>query len=137
MHPATRWYPERVVEQGRHVICGEHIPAGTNVGVSAWVVHRNPSIFGEDVESFNPERWLIKDTDKIHEMDRMLQQFGHGNYTCVGKNTALLEMYKLVPAVLRYFDLKLDQPDREWRYIIGTFMKVADFNVSLKKRQGV
>ena len=30
----------------------------TVIGVNPWVVHRNSEIFGDDVESFNPERWL-------------------------------------------------------------------------------
>ena len=135
MHPASRWFPERVVGPGGHLVCGEHIPEGTVVGVSAWAIHRNSSIFGEDVKSFKPERWLIKDTDKVHEMERMLQHFGNGNYTCIGKNIALLEMYKLAPALLRYFDLSLPEPNKEWRLFHGTFVNVTDFNVRLKKRQ--
>ena len=43
--------------------------------------------------------------EKIHEMERSLLQFGFGNYTCIGKNISLLEMYKLVPAVLSKFQV--------------------------------
>jgi len=40
-------------------------------------------------------------------MDRMLSHFGSaGNYTCIGKNIALLEMYKFVPAVIRHFEVR-------------------------------
>lgn len=34
----------------------------TTVGVNPWVVHRDTAIFGEDVESFRPDRWLKKDS---------------------------------------------------------------------------
>jgi cytochrome P450 len=107
LHPATRWFPERVVPDQGHTICGEHIPRGTIVGVSAWVLHRNPDIFGEDVETFRPERWTSREAEKVREMDRMLSHFGSaGNYTCIGKNIALLEMYKVVPAVIRHFEVR-------------------------------
>ena len=107
LHPATRWFPERVVPASGHTICGERIPGGTIVGVSAWVLHRNTDIYGEDVETFRPERWLSSETEKVREMDRMLSHFGSaGNYTCMGKNIALLEMYKCVPAVIRYFEVR-------------------------------
>ena len=107
LHPATRFFPERVVPAQGHIICGERIPGGTIVGVSAWVLHRNIDIYGGDVEAFCPERWLNDDTDKVNDMDRMLSQFGsQANYTCIGKNIALLEMYKAVPAVLRHFEVR-------------------------------
>lgn len=107
LHPATRWFPERVVPASGHTICGEHIPGGAIVGVSAWVLHRNSDIFGHDVEIFRPERWLDGNIEKVREMDRMLSHFGSaGNYTCIGKNIALLEMYKFVPAVIRYFEVR-------------------------------
>ncbi len=82
LHPAARWFPERVVPAGGHTICGEYIPAGTVVGVSAWVLHMNADIFGEDVRSYRPERWM-GDPEKVRTMDRMLSHFGStGNYTC-------------------------------------------------------
>jgi cytochrome P450 len=39
-------------------------------------------------------------------MERMLFQFGSGNYTCIGKNISLLEMYKLVPAMFSKFQVR-------------------------------
>ena len=32
----------------------------TVVGTSAWVIHRNREIYGEDADEFRPERWLEK-----------------------------------------------------------------------------
>lgn len=136
MHPATRWFPERVVQKGGHTICGEHIPAGTVVGVSAWVIHRNKEIYGEDVEQYRPERWIDGDEERIKTMNRFLSQFGSGgNYTCIGKNVALLEMYKLVPAFMRRFELELVKPDRPWRFLSNNFVVVTDFDVKVTSRK--
>lgn len=56
MHPATAWVPERIVPAGGHTIAGERIPTGTVFSVSAWVIHRDASIFGSDLNTFRPER---------------------------------------------------------------------------------
>ena len=74
------------------MICGDYIPSGTIVGVSPWSLHRDREIFGEDVHVFRPERWLDKDSEQVKEMDKTLMMFGYGNYTCIGKNIALMEM---------------------------------------------
>lgn len=135
MHPATRWFPERVIEGEGHTICGEYIPAGTVVGVSAWVIHRNREIYGNDVDQYRPERWLDEDEEKVKSMNRFLSQFGSGgNYTCIGKNIALLEMYKLVPAFLRRFELEIVRPDRPWRFLSNNFVVVTDFDVRITSR---
>ncbi|CAG9998296.1 unnamed protein product [Clonostachys byssicola] len=135
MHPATRWFPERVVEGAGQTICGEHIPAGTVVGVSAWAIHRNKDIYGEDVDKFRPERWLDEDEERLKLMGRYLSQFGSGgNYTCIGKNIALLEMHRLVPAFVRRFHIEMVNPDRPWRFLSNNFVVVTDFDVRIKRR---
>jgi cytochrome P450 len=139
MHPAAAWAPERVVPTGGHMIAGERIPAGTVVSVSAWVIHREASIFGKDVDVFRPERWLAEsggkeEMDSIKEMERHLLHFGVGAYTCIGRNIALMEIYRVVPAVLRKFEIALADPEREWRFLTGSFVNVADFEVKLTIR---
>ena len=73
------------------------------VGVNAWVVHRDRSIFGEDVEQYRPERWLDASEEKLNQMNRTMFQFATGNHVCLGRNISLLEMYKLVPSLIRTF----------------------------------
>jgi cytochrome P450 len=63
---------ERVTPPEGARIDGYHIPGGTIVGVNPWVIHRNTEIFGEDVETFRPERWLKGLEDSIQEMKRNL-----------------------------------------------------------------
>lgn len=112
MHPAPGLPMERIVPPAGAEIAGRHIPGGTIVGCSAWVIHRLPQIFGDDVDDFRPERWLPeegKDADaekeRIKEMNAHMLQFGMGSRTCIGKNISLLEVYKLVPSLLRRFEV--------------------------------
>jgi cytochrome P450 len=112
LHPAPGLPLERVVPAQGAEIAGEFVKGGTIVGCSAWVIHRRTEIFGDDVEDFRPERWLFdenKDKEseekRIKEMSGIMLQFGMGARTCIGKNISLLEIYKLVPTVLRRFEV--------------------------------
>lgn len=42
-------------------IGGNFYPGGTEVAVNGWVLHRDKSVFGEDVEQYRPERWFERD----------------------------------------------------------------------------
>jgi cytochrome P450 len=47
---------------------GKFIPEGTVIGVNCWVVNRDKSIFGQDADSFRPERWIDSDPADITKM---------------------------------------------------------------------
>jgi cytochrome P450 len=101
--PAVGFCLERVVPAQGAEICGETIPGGCIVGCNAWVIHRREEIYGEDVDVFRPERWLEADEERLAMMKRYMFSFGMGSHTCIGKNVSYLEMYKVVPAILRRF----------------------------------
>lgn len=103
-HPAAGLTLERIVPAGGVTICGEFIPAGTIVGCNAWTVHRD-SLFGEQTELYRPRRWIDASAEQKRVMDNTIFTFGAGSRTCIGKNISLLEMYKLVPALLLRFEV--------------------------------
>ena len=117
LHPAAGLPLERVVPEGGTEIAGHYVPGGTIVGCSAWLIHLNKGIFGDDADVYRPERWLydeeLMQTDigkeaenrRIKEMNGTMFQFGMGSRTCIGKNISLLEIYKLVPSMLRRFEV--------------------------------
>jgi cytochrome P450 len=134
MHPATVGAAERVVPPQGHNICGEHVPGGTVVSVSPWVLHQNKDIFGYDSDVFRPERWLEKDIESTKRMERTMLHFGAGQYTCIGKNIALMEIYKVLPALLAHFEITLAYPEKEWKILPGFFVHMTDFEVRLATR---
>jgi cytochrome P450 len=115
MHPAAGLPLERITPPQGIEICGEFIPGGTIVGCNAWVIHKREEIFGSNVDKFIPERWLESPPEQLKEMNGTLFQFGAGARTCIGKNISLLEMYKLVPAFLRRFEVRFDDPTKDWK----------------------
>lgn len=48
----------RTVTEGGVELDGTFLPAGSEVGVNAWVVHYNQDIWGPDANEFRPERWI-------------------------------------------------------------------------------
>lgn len=105
LFPAVGLILERHVPPQGATICGENIPGGTIVGCNAWVLHRRPEIFGEDVDVYRPERWLEATPAKQKGMRATMFQFGAGARTCIGRNISTLEIYKLVPTFLRTFEV--------------------------------
>lgn len=106
-HPAAGLPLERKVPDGGRTICDQYFPAGTIVGCSAWVTHRDEATFGKDADQYRPSRWIEASEEQRRLMDASLFQFGAGARTCIGKNISLLEIYKLVPAVLLRFEVRL------------------------------
>ncbi|KAH7347958.1 cytochrome P450 [Pyrenochaeta sp. MPI-SDFR-AT-0127] len=110
LHPATGLPLGRVVPPEGAVLAGRHFPGGTVVGVNTWVAHRNRAVFGADAEQFRPERWLEASKEQALKMDEYYLPFGHGSRTCIGKNISLLEMNKLIPILVRRFDIRWADP---------------------------
>jgi cytochrome P450 len=112
LHPAVGMSLPRVVPVDGIEIDGKFLPAGTIVGVNPWVVHRDQEVFGEEVETFRPERWLERDRS---DMDRFFFAFGSGARVCLGRNISWMEMSKLVPTLFSKFDLQLANPEASWK----------------------
>ncbi|KAI1416535.1 cytochrome P450 [Hypoxylon sp. FL1857] len=144
LHPAAGLPLERIVPEPGVEIAGHYVKGGTIVGCSAWIIHRRPEIWGEDVDTFRPERWLVDEDLKgeekeeqerrIREMNGMMFQFGMGPRTCIGKNISLLEIYKVVPSLLRRFDIRFKNPRQEWKLVNAWFVKQNNFHAMFEVR---
>ncbi|EPE03238.1 cytochrome p450 [Ophiostoma piceae UAMH 11346] len=152
LHPAPGLPMERVVPPAGTEIAGRFVPGGTIVGCSAWVMHHNKDVFGEDTDAFRPERWLVdealvaaagkeggpavraREEQRIKEMNGMMLQFGMGSRTCIGKNISLLEIYKVVPSLLRRFEIDFLDPKQEWELVNAWFVKQNNFWTTFELR---
>lgn len=134
MHPATGLPLWRTVPAGGATLCGKYFPAGTEVGINSWVAHRNRDIWGPDADEFRPERWLDSPEDMLREMNAIHMPFGLGSRTCIGKNISLLEMSKVIPELVRKFDMAYVGTGSELPSKCDWFVKQRDFIVSIKPR---
>ncbi|KAH7254430.1 hypothetical protein MRS44_016890 [Fusarium solani] len=136
-HPAVGLTMERIVPASGVTIAGHFLPGGTIAGCSAWVIHQNAEVFGSDAADFRPERWIDATPEQRRRMSNCLFSFGAGARTCIGKNISLLELYKLVPTILRRFELELVNPETPWKLHNAWFVRQAGFNVRLKERDKI
>ncbi|KAL3481254.1 cytochrome P450 [Aspergillus californicus] len=112
-HPAVAHNLPRVVPAGGITIAGRYFPEGVLLSVHPWVIHRNPEIFGQDCEIYNPDRWLQGDTKR---MDSFMIHWGAGYNQCPGRNLAQFELSKLLATVLRDYAIEQIEPKRGWRF---------------------
>jgi cytochrome P450 len=99
----------RIVLPGGTKIDGHYIPAGTTVGVSHYVIHRNADIFPEP-NTFRPERWIAKDDDvaeKLAARKRAFCPFGIGPMNCIGKNMAYLAIKLALAHLFWHFEFTM------------------------------
>ncbi|KAF2475031.1 cytochrome P450 [Lindgomyces ingoldianus] len=108
--PATNLFA-RVAPVGGKFIDGHFIPEGTEITSHAYVVQRNKALYGEDAEQFRPERWLESEK-RSFEYEAAQFTFGVGPRVCLGKDIAVMELYKLLPETIRRFDIVLENPGR-------------------------
>ncbi|KAL1981721.1 hypothetical protein VTN96DRAFT_2278 [Rasamsonia emersonii] len=111
IHPGIGMALERIVPPGGVTIAGHYLPAGTVVGINPWVTSIDKNVYGQDAECFRPERWLQEEDEDPEAYKERLQRmkncdltFGAGSHICIGKNLALLEVYKVIPTLLLLYD---------------------------------
>jgi cytochrome P450 len=142
MHPGVGLMLERVVpDSGLQLPDGTCLPPGTNVGMNAWVVHQNRAVFGQDAASFRPERWLQQDWENDHQFARRLAKmkrsdltFGAGKRSCLGKDVAMLETYKLIATLFLKYEIYPVDPGREWEIQNSWFIRQSGIDVTFRRR---
>jgi len=96
------------------------LPAGTFVQIPNWMRHRDPVLWGPDVDVFNPDRAFegseIWDGVPFHSSNPESARFSPFTFAprhCLGKNFAQLEMRAILSHVLRDFSFELSAPYKE------------------------
>ncbi|KAH9204679.1 cytochrome P450 [Leptodontidium sp. 2 PMI_412] len=131
--PATGLVLQRVVPEGGATLAGRFFPAGTLVGISAWVAHANKDVFGADAETFRPERWL-ESSEVVKARDAYFMSFGSGPRTCLGKNISLLEISKVIPTLVRNYDFEPGALGQKLQTDNCWFIKPHGFKCRIRKR---
>lgn len=102
LYPAAHTLGRRAVSD--EILCSYWIPAGTDVLISPWVLHRSPRIW-PDPERFDPTRFDLPDGVLPGGSKHAWVPFGSGPHTCVGMQLAMTEAPLVLAGLLRRFEL--------------------------------
>ncbi|MFY1649809.1 cytochrome P450 [Solwaraspora sp. WMMB762] len=86
------------------VIDGYRVPAGTNMLINSYLLHRHPD-FWDDPERFDPERFTPEQVARRPK--HVYVPFGSGHRVCIGKHFALSELVLVLATVARRHRLVL------------------------------
>lgn len=120
LNPGIAMIFERVVPaEGFKLPDGRYIPAGTKIGINPYVTNRDYGVFGDDADSFNPDRWLEGDSegpDEFQSRQRRMKDtldfvFGGGGRVCMGRYLAMLEIKKLIATLYTLFDVSFQSSE--------------------------
>jgi cytochrome P450 len=81
---------------------GYRIPAGANIVMSQWIMHRNPRFFSEP-EEFDPGRWGSSACQNLPRFAYF--PFGGGPRQCIGASFATTEAVLILATIARRYQL--------------------------------
>lgn len=95
------------------VIGGYALPPGTRIGMSPWVMHRDPRYYPAP-ERFNPDRWAEETAATLPRF--AFFPFGGGPRLCIGQAFAMMEAVLVLATIAQQFRPALvrDQPVALW-----------------------
>jgi cytochrome P450 len=102
MYPPS-WGMNRIVVEDCQ-IGGYAVPAGTSVGMSQWVMHRDARFY-EKPEDFRPERWTDEHLESLPR--GAFFPFGTGQRVCIGQDFALLQLVFTLATIARKYKFQL------------------------------
>ena len=79
-------------------ICGVNIPGGVAVGVPAFTIGRNSSVYPFP-NKWNPDRWTGPSAN-LATMKTSFLGFGYGSRQCIGRNVANQFVIKMIATLL-------------------------------------
>lgn len=96
------------------------------------MLHRDTSVWGNDVEEFRPERFDPGLMEKLPP--NAWKPFGNGQRACIGRPFAMQEATLVVAMVLQRFDLIEADPGYQLKVKETLTLKPLDFRVRVKRR---
>lgn len=123
--PAAIHLPRTVVKATGIEIDGHHIPVGTTVGASAYVLHHDETAY-PNPWSFDPDRWIVDHTsdrqtaEQVSRAKEAFIPFSLGSRGCIGKELAYREMCLCMARLLYLYDIRRSESSIcDGRSIIG------------------
>ncbi|KAH7161920.1 cytochrome P450 [Dactylonectria macrodidyma] len=126
LHPSILWQLPREAPKNGVEIARHYIPSSATI------------IFDADADEWKPSRWIIsKEVTEmeVREMDKYNVTFGYGSRTGIGRNLALVEIFKLIANFVRRYEAKFTNELNPFNIKSQWFSVQKDMYITLKMRQ--
>jgi cytochrome P450 len=110
-----------------------HVPAGTQLLMSQWVVQRDCRYF-DTPEEFKPDRWTTEFTRQLPRYAYF--PFGGGPRVCIGQDFAMMEATLVIATILRRFRLTLVNQHLVEPHPVVLLRPGSSIEIRLAGRQG-
>lgn len=128
--PTPHGLPRQTPTEGANIL-GDYIPGGVSVAMSAYVAHRQESMFPQP-DKFIPERWLGEEGKALQPY---FLAFSAGARGCIGRNISYLEQTVVLASVLRRYDFALSSPNWELQRLETMNWILGEMPVKIWRRE--
>ncbi|TMW65595.1 hypothetical protein Poli38472_008237 [Pythium oligandrum] len=128
---ALRYYPAAPFTMRQATkdtfLCGDiFVKKGQVIGLSAYVMNRNPDVWGPDANEFKPERWIDPETGNIINMPaHKFFTFGAGPRACVGMSLAMMELRVIIANLIHKYRFDVD-PSNDGSYFAAIALNMQN-----------
>ncbi|KAI4659648.1 uncharacterized protein J4E79_006183 [Alternaria viburni] len=128
--PTPHGLPRQTPAEGVNIL-GDYIPGGVSVAMSAYVAHRQESVFPH-ADKFIPARWLGEEGKALQPY---FLAFSAGARGCIGRNISYLEQTVVLASVLRRYDFALSSPNWELQRLETMNWILGEMPVKIWRRE--
>lgn len=130
--PAFAVYPyaDETVIGGRYPVRHDQ-----SLLILAPMLHRDPAVWGDDAETFNPEHFSFERAEKLPP--NAWKPFGNGQRSCIGRPFALQEATLLLAMILQRFDLQFADPNYQLQIKETLTLKPHNLFIHARRRDTV
>lgn len=97
------------------------------------MLHRDPKVWGEDVEAFRPDRFAAENAEKLPP--NAWKPFGNGARACIGRPFAMQEAQLVLAMMLQRFDFVLDDPTYQLKVHETLTLKPENLRIRARARR--
>ena len=97
------------------------LPKGTYIQIPNWFRHRNPELWGQDVNIFNPlrefldeELWDNTIINTYNPSTERFSPFTYGPRDCIGKNFSQIEMRIILLHLFKNYSFELTEDQKNY-----------------------
>ncbi len=96
------------------------------------MLHRDPAVWGDDAETFDPDRFAPENAEKLPP--NAWKPFGNGARACIGRPFAMQEAQLVMAMLLQRFDIVFDDPSYQLHIAETLTIKPDGLNIRAKAR---